>query len=154
MNFFILKKKSIEKYLWVIICVISVIAFALILPQRAKETFGEINCETNEGRLNFLTSKGITVDSEPFEVSNMIIPLEFNNILDNYNTLQLSQGYDLTKYTGCTVKKYTYIVLNYPGNKNAYTTIYIYDGAIIAADIYTAGLNGEMHGIDYLTLPR
>ena len=154
MNFIILNKKNIEKYFWLIFSIIAIIVLAVILPQRAKETFGEISCRTNEGRNDFLISKGIMTEDEPFEVSNVIIPLEFNSIMDDYNNLQLSQGYDLKKYTGCTVKRYTYRVLNYPDSANAYASLYIYDGEVIAADIYTAGLGGEMHGIDYLSLPR
>ncbi len=154
MNFIILKKKMIEKYLFTVLCIVSVIGFALILPQKANEVFSVIDISSNEGRINYLNSKGIITEDEAFESSNMIIPIEFDSTMNDYNGLQKSQGFDLTKYTGCTVKRYTYKVLNYPNSDIAFASLYVYNKEIIAADIYTPGINGEMHGIDYLLSPK
>ena len=75
--------------------------------------------------------------------------MEFNNIYNKYNELQVSQGYDLTDYHGQTVKRWTYTVQNYPKESIAYARLYIFNDTVIAGDVYTPGIDGIMHGLKY-----
>lgn len=54
--------------------------------------------KNNEDRVSFLSSFGWTVDSEPYEVVEVVIPSEFDEVYKNYNELQEEQGYDLRDY--------------------------------------------------------
>lgn len=98
-----------------------------------------------EGRVAFLEQFGWVVDEEPVEVEEVVIPTEFNEVYENYNTLQLEQGLDLKKYAGKTCKRWVYQVLNYPRDgQQVLATLLIYDGNVIAGDISSANLDGFM----------
>lgn len=148
MKFYIIKKINLIITLSGILCLL-IFIFTISLYNTSVSVFTSPICNTNEERIEFLESYGWFVESEPYSVSNIIIPIDFDDTMNEYNSLQISQGYDLTKYSGCTVKKITYKILNYPENETAYSTIYLYQNMIIAGDVYTVGLNGIMQGFLY-----
>ncbi len=148
MRFFIIKKEHI-KY---IITAFAGILFLLIIISAVPDSVHTLStgiCRNNEDRINFLRSFGWEVSEEPFEIKTIIIPTEFNTLYENYNSLQKTQGYNLEDFKGQTVKRWTYTVQNYPQGGIAYADIYIYENKIIAADIYTPGIDGIMHGLMY-----
>ena len=101
--------------------------------------------------LKFISSKGWEVDKEPDEVREIIIPSEFDDVYNNYNAIQIKDGYDLTDYAGKRVKRWTYTVLNYPGYENEEfikINILMYDDEIIGGDICSIRLDGFMHGFN------
>ena len=73
-------------------------------PAEPREFFGE----TNEERLEYLSSFGWQVEQEPAETREVMIPKEFNDVYQNYNAMQQAQGFDLLPYAGqvCTQYKY------------------------------------------------
>lgn len=104
-------------------------------------------------RLAFLSQFGWEVDEDPVRVEEVIIPLEFNSVYKNYNQLQLTQNFDLTKYAGKTAKKWTYRVKNYPGYGADSTlveaTILVCEGAVIGGDVSNLSPDGFMRGFDF-----
>ena len=70
--------------------------------------------EGTSGILDFISSFGWEVINEPDDVREVIIPVEFDDVYKNYNEIQISQGYDLEKYAGERVKKWSFTVTNYP----------------------------------------
>ncbi|MBR0535410.1 MAG: DUF4830 domain-containing protein [Clostridia bacterium] len=99
--------------------------------------------------MNFISLFGWTVSPEPDEVREIIIPVEFDDVYSNYNNLQLSQGYDLTPYSGERVKSWRFTVTNYPGYEGKEfikINILICDGKVIGGDVCSVELNGFMHG--------
>ncbi len=103
----------------------------------------------NKERLSFISQFGWEVESEPDEVSEIIIPQEFDDVYNNYNEIQLQQKCDLRDYCGKRVKRWTYIIKNYPGYTETDTCVrinlLIYDGMVIGGDVSSTELSGFMH---------
>lgn len=109
---------------------------------------------TLEGRQMFLSSLGWEIDPGSEEMKNIVIPEALDPVLTEYNSLQLAQGYDLTKHLGDECCQYTYLLTNYEaaGEEEVYICIYIKGQKVIAGDIHTNSMNGFMHGIK--TVPK
>lgn len=108
--------------------------------------------ETADDRLKFISDLGWIVDEEPVEVRQIAIPQEFDDVYSNYNEIQLSQGYDLTKYAGRSAKRWTYVIRNYPdvSSDEDYVRInlLVCDGKVIGGDVCSIKLDGFMHGFE------
>ena len=103
--------------------------------------------ETEEQRIQFLKSFGWEVSAQPTEIAEVVIPTEFDEVYENYNALQKTQGFDLSPFKGQTVKRYCYAVTNYPGGvPNVYTNLLVSDGKVIGGDVCSNDLDGFMHG--------
>ncbi len=104
-----------------------------------------------EERLAFLNRFGWQVDKDSVEVTEVIIPEEFDEIYSSYNEIQLQQGFDLTAFAGKRVKKWTYTVTNYPGYENKIcirANLLVLDGRVIGGDICSVEIDGFMHTFD------
>ena len=105
--------------------------------------------------LTFISTFGWEVDEEPDEVREVIIPAEFDDVYNNYNAIQLKQGYDLQKYAGERVKRWTYTIKNYPeyvDQECIKINILVYKGEVIGGDVCSVRLDGFMHGFTYENL--
>ena len=102
---------------------------------------------TNEGRVKFLTDLGWDVAVSPVQTSQVKIPEQSGDVFDRYNTLQKSQGYDLSKYAGKTVMRYVYEIKNFPGATDpVYATLLIYKDQIIGGDVTDTSATGAIRG--------
>lgn len=72
------------------------------------------------------------------------IPKEFNEVYQQYNAIQTSQGFDLTKYQGKNVMQYVYLVENYPEENSdpVYATLLLYKNKLIGGDLSRGGAEG------------
>ena len=103
---------------------------------------------TNDGRVRFLTSLGWDIAASPVESGQVKIPETSGEVFDRYNTLQKSQGYDLTEYAGKTVMRYVYKIKNYPGATDpVYATLLIYKDQVIGGDITDTSAKGVIRGL-------
>ena len=97
----------------------------------------------NDARVAFLKSFGWDVTNSPVESSQVRIPSESSDIFDRYNTLQKSQGYDLSAYAGKTVMRFVYKINNYPNaTEPVYATLLVYKNQIIGGDITDTSVKG------------
>ena len=97
---------------------------------------------TNEERIAYLASLGWEVNDQPIET--------LSEPYLSYNDLQLSQGFDLTRYCGQTLSRYTYVVTNYPNaSLPCQADLYVCGGALAAGDIVCTGENGFMAGLAF-----
>lgn len=104
---------------------------------------------TEEERLRYLESFGWTTGGEAVEIAEVVIPTEFDEVYEKYNSLQKTQGFDLEGYKGMTVKRYCYAITNYPGDvPNVYGNLLVHEGQIIGGDICSNELEGFMHGFE------
>ena len=102
---------------------------------------------TKDDRVKFLTGFGWSVTSSPVESSQVKIPETSTDVFDRYNTLQKSQGYDLSQYAGKTVMRYVYKVTNYPGaTEPVYATLLIYKNQVIGGDVTDTAAKGVVRG--------
>ena len=86
----------------------------------------------------------------------MIIPQQFGDVYRNYNELQTAQGFDLMRHRGKQVTRYTYAVLNYPGQAEYIrANLLVLDDEIIAGDICSVyAKNGFLHGLQLPQQPK
>ena len=100
--------------------------------------------------LAFVSGCGWQVDEEPIEVREVVIPEIFDDVYNQYNQIQLEQGYNLEKYAGQRVKRWSYVIRNYPETspEDDYIRINILvsDDRVIGGDVCSVKLDGFMHG--------
>lgn len=110
----------------------------------------------NAARIAFLSSFGWEVSADPLECVSVIIPQQFGDVYRNYNELQTAQGFDLMRHRGKQVTRYTYAVLNYPGQAEYIrANLLVLDDEIIAGDICSVyAKNGFMHGLQLPQQPK
>ncbi len=105
--------------------------------------------ESAVNRLDFIESFGWVVEEEPIEIRQVAIPEEFDDVYENYNAIQIKQGYDLSEYAGRYAKRWTYCIKNYPEKEDSEyirINILVCDGVIIGGDVCSVELDGFMHG--------
>ena len=99
---------------------------------------------SNAERISFINECGWQTGATHCDLTEVRIPVNFDEVYEEYNELQLMQGFDLRPYRAHSVKKYTYNITNYRENGNYIATADIFanllveDGEIIAADISSA----------------
>lgn len=130
---------------------IAALVLALILllgggKQEAAQT-GAPAVGNNDDRVKFLQSFGWEVTTTPSESSQVLIPQESGEVFQRYNTLQKSQGYDLSQYSGKKVMRYVYKINNYPGaTEPVYATLLIDKNEIIGGDVTDTAAKGRIQG--------
>lgn len=110
-----------------------------------------VNASTDRERRDYLASYGWETSAD-FEQKELTIPQVWNDVYNDYNTVQLNQGFDLSDYKGKRVTLYTYTVTNYEGVKQGIVAdMLVSDGVLIGGDIcntsaengFLVGFNGE-----------
>ena len=98
---------------------------------------------TDQERAAYLESLGWETDGIPVETLTFSLPQPSNAAYEEYNQLQLEQGFDLTPYAGMQVKRYSYAILNYPGHPDqVQADLYLCGDTVIAGDILCYGDQG------------
>lgn len=133
------KIKSEYKYKSaVLIAVCIVAAFAAAFSNKlgksiAAQSPQNLAGENNAQRLDFLRSYGVETEEEPVSVSDVIIPVSFDGMYQNFETVQNAQGLSLSEYKGEKVRRYSYLVINPPnGFGTTYAELFVHNGKIIA----------------------
>ncbi len=106
--------------------------------------------KSEEQRIAYLETFGWEV-GEKIEEQTITIPLEFNDVYTRYNELQISQGFDLTRYAGQEATRFTYEIMNYPYvDDTVVADIIVYRNQVIAGDVQCVSAeNGFMNGLEY-----
>lgn len=142
-----MKYLKIATAIVLIAVIISLSALAIVSSNSKADEEGSL-IANNEQRIAYLNDCGWVVSEEASEISDVIIPSEFNAVYTEYNTLQLEQGYDLSDYRGVTAKKYTYDVINYPDAvENVEASVLIYNDRVIGGDVSSIEVNGFTQGL-------
>ena len=148
---FVMTAKVDKKKIAIILaCIVVAVALLMILLGGGKKepaATGVISVASNDDRVNFLSGFGWEVTSSPEESSQVRIPEQSSEVFERYNTLQKSQGYDLSAYEGQTVMRYVYQVNNYPGaTEPVYATVLISKNQVIGGDITDTAAKGVIRG--------
>lgn len=102
----------------------------------------------NDARVQFLQNLGWEVTTSPKESGQVKIPESITPVYERYNTLQKSQGYDLTQYAGKTVMRYVYQINNYPNaSEPVYATLLVYKNQVIGGDVTDTAAKGVVQGL-------
>ena len=138
--------------------VVIVISFSMVLLLKCikdSQRSGMINenslvAVSENDILSFISGYGWQVDEEPIEVRDVVIPETFDEVYGNYNNIQLEQGFNLEKYAGQRVKRWTYVIRNYPDTSPTddfiRINILVSDDVVIGGDVCSVKLDGFMHG--------
>ncbi|MCD7726974.1 MAG: DUF4830 domain-containing protein [Ruminococcus sp.] len=130
-------------------CVVSALFIFLVVYGVAKAYSDDcITLDTEELRQEFIKDLGWETDSEYTSSKVVKIPVEFDDVYEDYNEIQEQQGFNLEKYKGKEVEIYTYLVKNYPNDKeNVYLSLIIFEGRLIGGDVSCNELDGFMQGL-------
>ena len=101
--------------------------------------------KTAEDRAAYLESWGWQVDPEAAAVEELVMPESFGEEFSQYLALQAAQGFDLTKYAGKRVKRYTLNVLNYPGGAQGVQAHLLLRGSTVVGGEILG--DGFLHGL-------
>lgn len=140
-NFKLPKKNAVIAVLLLLaILAVAVIFRFDIVPKREESTVsGTDSFSVSE----YIASFGVETDSSTCVIDEVIVPTEFNDVYESYNDIQKEQGFDLKKYKGLTLSRYTLEVTNYTDkNISVFAEVLTYRGEVVAADIYSTSVNG------------
>lgn len=120
--------------------ILAVLLLGLILAgQFLSVKAGEIDLSTNEKRVQYIATLGITLHGDDYTKKQVTIPQSFSKVYDNYNALQREAGFDLQSYRGKNVIIYTY-------NLDSQTVVNLitFKGKLIGGDIASLKIDGQM----------
>lgn len=144
-------KKAKAIVVLIVLALMAAVVF-LTLGGQDGEAAPAVKLTTNEDRVAYLQSLGWTVDPEPVETLQFLLPEELEEPYVTYNQLQMEQGFDLEACCGKQVSRYTYTVTNYPGRaEGVQANLYVCEEAPVAGDILCAGADGFQ---EPLTFPQ
>lgn len=149
-------KVDIKKIGIILAAVVAVIlAIVLIFGGGNDTAANATTVSNNDARVKFLTDFGWQVSTSPTESSQVRIPEQQSDVFSRYNTLQKSQGYDLSQYAGKNVMRYVYKVNNFPGaTEPVYATVLVYKNQIIGGDITNTSPKGNVQGFKMQQAPQ
>ena len=98
----------------------------------------------------YLESLGWLTAAQPSAEEALTLPTKFDAAYQAYLTLQRSQGFDLEKYAGETIKRYTYQVKNYPGlQENIWACLLVCKHQIIGGEIFCNQGDGFTQSLEF-----
>lgn len=143
-------KVDLKKILLIIAAAAALILGAILLmggDNTAQTAATGSNLSGNDARVQFLKDFGWEVTTSPTQSGQVRIPETASPVFERYNTLQKSQGYDLSAYAGKQVTRYVYQISNYPGaTEPVYATLLVHKNKIIGGDITDTAAHGKIRG--------
>lgn len=135
---------------FVILCAIALSAVILCAPNRdnSSQTEAKKFSVANDADASaYFKSLGYDCADKAKDVKEVQIPKEFDDVYKKYNEMQKTCGFDLEKYSGKNVTLYNFNITNYKDSENVVGELLVYKKKIIGGSIYTAELDGFMHGL-------
>ena len=145
---FMTAKVDLKKILMILGAIAALILSAVLLLGGGNDTeTAAAAVSSNDARVQFLKDFGWDLTTSPVETGQVKIPEQSSEVFDRYNTLQKSQGYDLTEFAGKKVMRYVYKINNFPGaTEPVYATLLVYKNKIIGGDVTDTAARGQIRG--------
>ncbi len=125
------------------------LALTLLLaaaPGRTRD--GGDTLTSRQERIDYLLALGWQVDAASEQRQEILLPREFDAVLQSYNELQKQQGFDLERYAGQSATRYSYRVTSWPDKgATVIAELYCHAGRVIAGDVHSTALDGFMLGL-------
>ena len=125
-----------------VLCCCLVVATALIVTMSEKVVTASAELtgvRSNEDRIAYLNQFGWQVSDSPVTTEELLIPESFDESYSQYLLLQEQQGFDLTKYTGKRIKRYTYEITNYSEDlAGVQAALLVYKNKVIGGQLQAA----------------
>lgn len=127
-------------------------SFSAALPALGEVTSSSLpspkRIRSNEDRIAYLGAYGWQVSPEPIATEELLIPEEMDESYQEYLALQSQQGFDLGKYAGKRLKRYTYEIQNYPtGESGVQANLLLYRNTVVGGEVLSPQLDGFLHGL-------
>lgn len=99
--------------------------------------------ETEQQRINYIESFGWDAGITRVDVKEIRIPVDFDEVYEEYNAIQRQQGFDLRRYRAHSVRQYTYEISRTDDDPVPMLAhLLVENGVIIGADITSAQAGG------------
>ncbi len=99
--------------------------------------------ETERQRIEYIESFGWKTGAVSSDVKEVRIPVNFDEVYEEYNALQRRQGFDLRRYRAHSVRQYTYEISRTDDDPvQLLAHLLVENGVIIGADITSAEAGG------------
>ena len=105
------------------------------------------SARTEKNRVAYIAQCGWEVETPALSSQTVIIPRSFSQVFEQYNELQKTQGFDLSRYCGMEVEAYTYKVKGDQSGDDVVAQMYVLNGEVIGGDVHSTSLDGFMVGI-------
>lgn len=137
----------------IVLCLVVLLSIFMMADSNEAATVETVSYEgikTEEARRHFLEELGFQLADESAREGTLTLPKTLDRVLVGYNEIQKSQGFDLSKYCGKTITRYTYTVTNYPDYEGTvYANLLIYRGRVIGGDVCSHESGGFVKGLSY-----
>ncbi len=81
-------------------------------------------------RIEYINKLGVSADQASEQISEIFVPNDFSEAFEAFNKELKSQGFDLTKLKGETIKRYAYKT-----NSGEEVSLFVYNNILIGYDI-------------------
>ena len=99
--------------------------------------------ETEQQRICYIESFGWDAGITRVDVKEIRIPVDFDEVYEEYNAIQRQQGFDLRRYRAHSVRQYTYEISRTDDDPVPMLAhLLVENGVIIGADITSAQAGG------------
>lgn len=139
-----LTKNKIVMLVAIILLVSTLLVYLLDYARCAKLVC--TNIYTDNDVQKFLNRFKIKVEGKPLEVTQITIPPVFDQVYNQYETLQNKMGYSLKEYRGTALTRYTYKVTNHQksNQEEILAHVFVSGNQVVAADVCSVKLDGFM----------
>lgn len=127
-----------------IIAVISlsaILAGGIIYFMQTPEKTDRITLDSNSSRVGFLNMNGYDVSEENYQCDSVHIPYDFSAVYEQYNQIQIKQGFNLSKFKGKEADIYTYHLNN---DENMNLVLIMHDNTLIGCDVHNSEYGSEI----------
>ena len=146
-----LNKKTVFSFFFSIMVLLVVGVLAIAYGEgHSLPTAAQFEVAGDADRIRFLEQYGWQVGTDEVEQAQVTLPEVLDETLQNYNQIQVEQGFNLEAYCGKTLTRYTYRITNYPtGETDVVANLYQYENAVVAGDISSTKLGGFLQGFAF-----
>lgn len=99
--------------------------------------------------IKILNQYGVETEDYPIERVLVTIPGEFDDVYENYNALQREAGFDLKRYSGKTVWRYSFRVTNMGTTQEIRANLLLYKNKVIGGDVMSTSIGGFMVPLNF-----
>lgn len=130
--------KRLKKIIAVLAVMVIIASGILIYKQIKtpdKKADSQITLTTHSDIVIYYAKCGWLAGDDEIVHDEITIPGEFNETFLLYNDLQLSQGFDLSRYKGEKVTRIVYEIKNHPDSEHAVGTLLMNGDNLVGADV-------------------
>lgn len=133
-------------------CLLGVAVAVIVVLLMRLIVFGDdvkqATCIDENQVATYVKSFGLEVDLSSLKIDNITVPIEFNEVYNNYNKIQQQQGFNLQNFKGKQLVRYTFPVTNHPKQTDdVYAEVLTYKGEVVAADVYSTNIDGFINAL-------